>query len=335
MEYKIIYSDELYHYGVKGMKWGVRNDRRVAAAESRYQNATKDAKQARREAKSFSRRHAISSRIDGSKNNQKAAELRRNAEKKSKIADKAKDKLDRTTNLVKNERYRDLLANSAKKRAEWEVENAKEAQSNITDLKKHGTRADIYKEQRAEALSDQKSKYEERFGKDSYDASWASLADAIHYDWNSTQRVSDMIKSERVDRDSHINTARRYMNKRKALMDMPISELTTKREVKNLYNNAGTLKSAGADTFYIKDGTRVKAALAIPNAREQRLNAEAASRTAKKVAGDNRHAKLQADHAYQKQLFDNMSAARASGNKEQQKYYEELLRYSLRNTARG
>ncbi len=334
MNYRIIYSDELYHHGVKGMKWGVRKDRRVASAESNYHGAKNEAKQARRDARSFSRRHAITSRIEGSKNNQKAAELRRNADSKSNDVLKAKNKLESTKNLVRTERYRDRLARRAGREASWEVANAKEAQSNVTDLKKRGAQADVYQERRTEELNARRAKYEERYGKDSYDA-FASLADTVHYDWNTNQRVRDMIKEEKASRDSHINSARRYLNKKKALMDMPISELTTKRDVKNLYKNAGTLKSAGSDMFYVKDGTRVKAALAIPNAREQRLNAEAASRTAKKVASDNRYAKSKDDTSYQKQLFDNMSAARASGNKEQQKYYEELLRNSLRKTARG
>ena len=39
MEYRIVPYDELYHHGVKGMKWGVRKDRE--AQETRYAKAVK------------------------------------------------------------------------------------------------------------------------------------------------------------------------------------------------------------------------------------------------------------------------------------------------------
>ena len=234
MEYRIIYNDELYHHGVKGMKWGVRKDERVVSAESRYQGAKTDAKKAQKDARSFSRRHAITSRIDGSKNNQRSAELRRNAANKSNEALKAKDKLEGTKNLVKTERYRDKLVKRASNRSSWEKELAKEHQHNVDDLKKNGDKSEAYKRQMNKDLNAQKRKFEEKYGEDSYHAFYA-WADAIAYDHGSKQRVSDLIKSESSARNSHINTARKYLKKKKALMDMPISEITTKKDVKRVY----------------------------------------------------------------------------------------------------
>lgn len=241
MNYRIIYTDELYHHGVKGMKWGVRKDRRVADAESRYLGAKNDAKQARREAKSFSRRHAITSRISGSKNNQKAAELRSNVERKSKAVTDEKDKLDRTKNLVKTERYRDRLVAQAKNRAAWEVSEAKEANRNIVDLKKHGEKSDMYQRNMQRTMERKKREYESEHGEGSYHTIQA-WADAVAYDQGSKQRISDMLTSQYSRRQSHIDEARRYVAKSKKLMNTPISELTTKRDIKNLYNNSGTLK---------------------------------------------------------------------------------------------
>lgn len=42
------YTDELLHYGVKGMKWGVRNDKRISDLKRRYDDSKANYKVAKR-----------------------------------------------------------------------------------------------------------------------------------------------------------------------------------------------------------------------------------------------------------------------------------------------
>lgn len=95
MEYRLVLSDELYHYGVPGMRWGHRKSPDVATARSQYRSAYKDYNRSFNKAYSFSSRHPISQHIKRSKNYQKSNDLWNDAASKAERANRAKANLNR------------------------------------------------------------------------------------------------------------------------------------------------------------------------------------------------------------------------------------------------
>jgi len=264
-DYRIIYADELYHHGVKGMKWGVRKDRGSLAGGRSKWNSNYSETQRTRDQAIYGRGGVR--RINKSMNNGQTVSGARSIEA--------------------------ARINSARRKAQI----AGQAGATVGQI--GGAAAGLVL-----------SKYAKQ--KISDESMQMAVTPIISYGASTVGKQLGRYGAQDITMLLYGYSPSKYRNAKSSL-------------AKGAF--------ADTDTFYIKDGKRIKAAEAVSNAYEQRLNAEAAARTAKKKADDSRFAQLDAEMKYQRQVFDKMDAARASGDKEQQKIYEEMLRESLRRRA--
>ena len=176
------------HYGVKGMKWGVR----------KYQNA------------------------DGT------------------LTAKGKKR------LAKNEAYRDKLVRKAQKNVDRKKSDVETAEYNIKDLKERGTKSEAYRKWKQDQYDEREYEYERQHkveGPDGetyvkkYSTSGSRLFNEIFDSIGADSKVQDLIDENHATARRSREAAKRWAESKNDLMNMEVSALTKKRDIRRLYND--------------------------------------------------------------------------------------------------
>jgi hypothetical protein len=149
---------------------------------------------------------------------------------------------------AKMEKYRNKLVNKADRKAASNRNSAKRAMNIVKDLKKNGTKSEAYREWKSSTDEERARKYEQKNTFTYTDATGRSttysrsyrtsgdrlINDVIDYG-NSKQKVKELINENNADAKRYQNNAKQWAKRNKNLMNMDVSELTSKKDIRKVY----------------------------------------------------------------------------------------------------
>lgn len=146
----------------------------------------------------------------------------------------------------KNEKYRQKMADKATRKADAMKRSAANAKADAEDLARNGTSSRVYKEhiERLNELReiDARSRNRQRgfvdpsgkpYGRGPGEELFDAIGDAI----TANETVKELINENNEAYKRRKALAKNYMQANKQLMEMPISALTTRKEIKKAYKN--------------------------------------------------------------------------------------------------
>lgn len=149
---------------------------------------------------------------------------------------------------AKMEKYRSKLVKKADRKATSNRNSAKRAMNTVQDLKKNGTKSDAYREWKSSTDAERAREYEQNNNITYTDAMGRSttytrsyrtsgnrlINDVIDYG-NSKQKIKELIDENNADAKTYQNNAKKWEKRNKNLMNMEVSLLTSKKDIRRTY----------------------------------------------------------------------------------------------------
>lgn len=225
------HNNYLIHYGVKGMKWGVRHDPpRVASARNRYKSAQRAYSKKYDDARKYSSRHPISQYISGTKAHSESNKRWEETHYAGKRAKTARQKLKTEKRIHKTEKLRNKLEAKSAKNAERYKAEQKEHEKAIRDLKRNGVGSTTWQNKITNDIKEAQKRAE---GKDFATQVFAGIeASSKRYNVHEMRRYTTEVE---ISRDIARDNGAKWTARNKKLMNMTIGKDTTKRDVRRAY----------------------------------------------------------------------------------------------------